>query len=127
DSRHPDYHLVKNIVDAQMYVSEFRLDDYPVRPQDVLHTGQAAFDAALNTVNVGKFNLCTAAIGICEHAMYEAVTHAHRRVLYGRQVTDFPHVRRELTDAYARLVAVKLVSDRDTHHFRSGGRGDTGD
>nr|WP_230688756.1 hypothetical protein [Micromonospora sp. WMMC415] len=48
---------------------------------------------------MGKFNLCTASIGICEHAMYEAVTHAHHRMLYGRRVTDFPHVRRELTDA----------------------------
>jgi alkylation response protein AidB-like acyl-CoA dehydrogenase len=72
DSRHPDYHLVRNVVNAQMYVSEFRLEDYPVRAEDVLHTGRAAFDAALNTVNVGKFNLCTASIGICEHAMYEA-------------------------------------------------------
>ncbi|GGQ73212.1 acyl-CoA dehydrogenase family protein [Couchioplanes azureus] len=119
DSRHDNYHLVKNVVNAQMYVSEFRLEDYPVRPQDVLHTGQAAFDAALNTVNVGKFNLCTAAVGICEHAMYEAVTHAHRRVLYGKPVTNFLHVRRELMDAYARLVAMKLFSDRAVDYFRS--------
>ncbi|MFB7667709.1 acyl-CoA dehydrogenase [Kitasatospora sp. NPDC056138] len=119
DSRHEAYHLVKNVVNAQMYVSEFRLEDYPVRAEDVLHTGKAAFDAALNTVNVGKFNLCTASIGICEHAMYEAVTHAHNRVLYGRKVTDFPHVRRELTDAYARLVAMKLFSDRAVDYFRS--------
>ena len=77
-----------------MYVTEFRLEDYPVRAEDVLHTGQAAFDAALNTVNVGKFNLGFASIGMCEHAMYEAVTHAHHRVLYGNPVTDFPHVRR---------------------------------
>ncbi|MEV1142791.1 acyl-CoA dehydrogenase family protein [Micromonospora sp. NPDC049799] len=124
DSRHPAYRLVKNIVNGQMYVSEFRLEDYPVRGEDVLHTGKAAFDAALNTVNVGKFNLCTASIGICEHAMYEAVTHAHRRVLYGKQVTDFPHVRRELTDAYARLVAMKLFSDRATDYFRSAGPDD---
>jgi acyl-CoA dehydrogenase len=124
DSRHPAYHLVKNIVNGQMYVSEFRLDDYPVREQDVLHTGRAAFDAALNTVNVGKFNLCTAAIGICEHATYEAVTHAHRRMLYGRPVTAFPHVRRELADAYARLVAMKLFSDRATDYFRSAGPDD---
>ncbi|MGC5330176.1 acyl-CoA dehydrogenase family protein [Micromonospora sp. DT62] len=124
DSRHPDYHLVRNVVNAQMYVSEFRLQDYPVRPEDVLHTGRAAFDAALNTVNVGKFNLCTASIGICEHAMYEAVTHAHNRVLYGRRVTDFPHVRRELTDAYARLVAMKLFSDRAVDYFRSAGPDD---
>ncbi len=57
DSRHPSYHLVKNVVDSSKFVSEFRLEDYPVAAEDVLHTGRAAFDAALNTVNVGKFNL----------------------------------------------------------------------
>ncbi|MFH8570406.1 acyl-CoA dehydrogenase family protein [Streptomyces sp. NPDC017993] len=124
DSRHPAYHLVKNVVDSSKYVSEFRLDNYPVGPDDVLHTGRAAFDAALNTVNVGKFNLCTASIGICEHAMYEAVTHAHNRILYGRPVTAFPHVRRELTDAYVRLVGMKLFSDRAVDYFRSAGPDD---
>ncbi|MFF8870595.1 acyl-CoA dehydrogenase family protein [Streptomyces massasporeus] len=124
DSRHPDYHLVKNVVDSSKFVSEFRLEDYPVSSDDVLHTGRAAFDAALNTVNVGKFNLCTASIGICEHAMYEAVTHAHNRVLYGRPVTAFPHVRRELTDAYVRLVGMKLFSDRAVDYFRSAGPDD---
>ncbi|HWS39333.1 MAG TPA: acyl-CoA dehydrogenase family protein [Actinoplanes sp.] len=121
DSRHENYHLIKNVVNKQMYVSTFELRDYPVREQDVLHTGRAAFDAALNTVNVGKFNLCTAAIGICEHAMYEAVTHAHQRILYGKPVTAFPHVRRELTDAYTRLVAMKLFSDRAVDYLRSAG------
>ena len=121
DSRHPNYHLVKNVVNSQMFVSEFRLEDYPVRAEDVMHTGKGAFDAVLNTVNVGKFNLCAAGVGICEHAMYEAVTHAHNRILYGRRVTDFPHVRRELTDAYARLAAMKLFSDRAADYFRSAG------
>ncbi|MET9365018.1 acyl-CoA dehydrogenase family protein [Streptomyces sp. NPDC006632] len=124
DSRHEAYHLVKNVVDSSKYVSEFRLVDYPVGAGDILHTGRAAFDAALNTVNVGKFNLCTASIGICEHAMYEAVTHAHHRVLYGRPVTAFPHVRRELTDAYVRLVGMKLFSDRAVDYFRSAGPDD---
>ncbi|MEU6466007.1 acyl-CoA dehydrogenase family protein [Streptomyces sp. NPDC046976] len=124
DSRHPAYHLVKNVVDSSKFVSEFRLEDYPVATEDVLHTGRAAFDAALNTVNVGKFNLCTASIGICEHAMYEAVTHAHNRVLYGRPVTDFPHVRRELTDAYVRLVGMKAFSDRAVDYFRTAGPDD---
>ncbi|MFH9397255.1 acyl-CoA dehydrogenase family protein [Streptomyces sp. NPDC017413] len=121
DSRHEAYHLVKNVVDSSKYVSEFRLAGYPVAPADILHTGRAAFDAALNTVNVGKFNLCTASIGICEHAMYEAVTHASNRILYGRPVTAFPHVRRELTDAYVRLVGMKLFSDRAVDYFRSAG------
>ncbi|MFE5709210.1 acyl-CoA dehydrogenase family protein [Streptomyces sp. NPDC056501] len=124
DSRHPAYHLVKNVVDSSKYVSEFRLEEYPVAAEDVLHTGRAAFDAALNTVNVGKFNLCTASIGICEHAMYEAVTHAQNRILYGRPVTAFPHVRRELTDAYVRLVGMKLFSDRAVDYFRTAGPDD---
>ncbi|MFF0427120.1 MULTISPECIES: acyl-CoA dehydrogenase family protein [unclassified Streptomyces] len=124
DSRHPAYHLVKNVVDSSKYVSEFRLEEYPVAAEDVLHTGRAAFDAALNTVNVGKFNLCTASIGICEHAMYEAVTHAQNRILYGRPVTVFPHVRRELTDAYVRLAGMKLFSDRAVDYFRTAGPDD---
>jgi acyl-CoA dehydrogenase len=119
DSQHPDYRLVKNVVNSQSYVSEFRLEDYPVRPDDVLHTGRAAFDAALNTVNIGKFNLGFASIGICEHAFHEAIAHADGRILYGRRVTDFPHVRQAFIDAYARLVAMKLFGDRAIDYMRS--------
>jgi alkylation response protein AidB-like acyl-CoA dehydrogenase len=68
--------------------------------------------SALNTVNVGKFNVGFASVGMCEHAMYEAVTHAHNRILYGERVTDFPHVRRSFVDAYARLIAMKVFGDR---------------
>jgi acyl-CoA dehydrogenase len=121
DSQHPAYGLIGNVVNSQSYVSEFRLEDYPVRRDDVLHTGKAAFDAALNTVNIGKFNLGFASIGICEHAFYEAITHADARVLYGFRVSDFPHVRRAFTDAYARLVAMKLFSDRAIDYLRSAG------
>src|SRR3954454_16185743 len=124
DSQHPAYQLVKNVVNSQNYVSEFRLEDYPVRPDDVLHTGKDAFYAALNTVNVGKFNLGFASIGICEHAFYEAITHADGRVLYGHKVTEFPHVRQLLSDAYVRLVAMKLFSDRAIDYFRSADRED---
>src|SRR3954469_23846243 len=119
DSQHENYRLVKNIVQAQMFVSEFQLENYPVPAQDVLHTGQAAFDAALNTVNIGKFNIGFASVGLSEHAMYEAVTHAHNRILYGRRVTDFPHVRRSFVDAYARLIAMKAFGDRAIDYFRS--------
>jgi len=119
DSQHSSYNLIKNTVNSQSYVSNFELEDYPVRAEDVLHTGPAAFDAALNTVNVGKFNLGFASIGICEHAFYEAITHADARVLYGMTVTDFPHVRQAFTDAYARLVAMKLFADRSIDYMRS--------
>ncbi|MFD4292796.1 acyl-CoA dehydrogenase family protein [Rhodococcus sp. NPDC058505] len=124
DSHHPGYHLIDNVLHSPMYVSAFRLEEYPVREADVLHTGVAAFEAALNTVNVGKFNLCTGSIGICEHAFYEAITHAHHRVLYGRPVTEFAHVRASFVDAYARTAAMKLFSARAVDYFRSASRDD---
>lgn len=119
ESTHPAYKLIGNVVHGQMYVSNFRLEDYPVREEDILCTGPDAFSVALNTVNVGKFNLCTASIGMCEHAFYEAITHSNNRILYGNPVTDFPHVRASFVEVYARLVAMKLFSDRAIDYFRS--------
>lgn len=119
DSQHPNYHLHKNVVDSQMYVAAFDLEDYPVAADDILHEGKAAFNAAINTVNIGKFNLGFGAVGACEHAMYEAVTHAENRVLFGQRVTEFPQIRRMLADGYARLVGMKLYSERAIDYMRS--------
>jgi acyl-CoA dehydrogenase len=119
DSQHENYHLIDNVVHMQIYVSTFRLENYPVREQDILHTGVEAFAAALNTVNVGKFNLCTCTIGMTEHAFYEAITHAQNRILYGKPVTDFSHVRTNFVDAYARMIAMKAFSARAVDYFRS--------
>ncbi|WP_020103936.1 acyl-CoA dehydrogenase family protein [Mycobacterium sp. 360MFTsu5.1] len=124
DSGHENYELIDNVVHGQMFVSTFRLDDYPVHEEDILCTGPEAFSAALNTVNVGKFNLCSGSIGMCEHAFYEAITHANNRILYGNPVTDFPHVRASFVDVYARLIAMKLFSDRAIDYFRSAGLDD---
>jgi len=124
DSQHENYELIDNVVHGQMYVSTFRLNNYPVREDDILDTGPDAFSAALNTVNVGKFNLCSGSIGMCEHAFYEAITHANNRILYGNPVTDFPHVRASFVDAYSRLIAMKLFSDRAIDYFRSASRDD---
>ena len=119
DSDHPNYHVVQNVVPNQNFVSEFRLEDYPVRAEDILHTGEEAFSAALNTVNVGKFNLCFGAIGLTTHGLYESIRHAHHRVLYGKPVTDMPHIRASFVDSYARLIAMKLFSDRAIDYFRT--------
>ncbi|MBJ7347862.1 MAG: acyl-CoA dehydrogenase [Thermoleophilaceae bacterium] len=119
DSGHPAYKLGKNIVHSQMYVSAFDLEDYPVTAKDVLHTGRAAFEAALNTINVGKFNLGFCAIGLVEHAFYETITQAENRILFDKRVTEFGQVRRILSDAYARLLAAKLYSSRAVDYVRS--------
>lgn len=119
DSQHERYDLIKNVVNSQNYVANYALRDYPVTEADILHRGPEAFHAALNTVNVCKYNLGWGAVGMCTHAMYEAVTHASNRILYGTVVTDFTHVRRLLTDAYARLVAMRLVATRAGDYMRS--------
>ncbi|MEC3958655.1 acyl-CoA dehydrogenase family protein [Nocardia sp. CDC153] len=124
DSRHKNYKLRRNVVDSQMYVAAFDLDAYPVAESDILHTGRAAFDAAMNTVNVGKFNLGFGAVGACEHAMFEAVTHAHGRILFGHRVTEFPQVKSLLADSYARLIGMKLYSERAIDYMRSANAND---
>jgi alkylation response protein AidB-like acyl-CoA dehydrogenase len=124
DSQHPAYRLIGNVVRSQMYVSAFDLEDYPVREEDVLHTGVAAFEAALNTINVGKFNLGFCSIGLAEHCFYETVTQAEGRVLFGKRVTEFGQVRRILSEAYARLLAAKLYGARAVDYMRSASRED---
>lgn len=119
DSQHERYDLIKNVVNSQNYVANFALRDYPVTEADILHRGPGAFHAALNTVNVCKYNLAWGAVGMCTHALYEAITHASNRILYGTVVTDFSHVRRLFTDAYLRLVAMKLVATRAGDYMRS--------
>jgi len=118
ESQHDNYELVKNVVSSQNYVAEFRLNDYPIREEDILATGQDAWDMALNTVNIGKFNLGWASIGISTHAYYEAINHASHRWLFDHYVTDFVHIKQLFTEAYTRLTAMKLFAERATDYVR---------
>ena len=54
---HPNYKCIQNVINSQMYVSEYALEGYPLTDAEILSAGREAWDAALNTVNVGKFNL----------------------------------------------------------------------
>jgi acyl-CoA dehydrogenase len=119
DPKHENYDLVQNVVDWEGYVAEYQLNGYPVTEDQILSTGREAWDSALNTVNVGKFNLGWGAIGIATHCFYEATNHAAHRNLYGKYVTDFPHIKQLFVDAYARLAAMKLFSQRATDYLRS--------
>ncbi|MGY5873306.1 MAG: acyl-CoA dehydrogenase [Candidatus Thorarchaeota archaeon] len=119
DSQHPNYECVKNVVNVQSYVAEYKLNDYPITDEDILSQSRDAWDCTLNTVNVGKFNLGWASIGICTHALYEAINHASNRNLYGSFVTDFSHIKQFFVDSYARLVAMKLFALRGGDYMRS--------
>ncbi len=122
DSQHDKFELVKKI-DTQgahcAYVSEFNLNDYPITEADILSRGPKAWDSALNTVNIGKCMVGWASIAESTHALYECLHHTCNRVLYGKPVYDFPHVRRLFTESYLRLVTMKLYALRCMDYFRS--------
>lgn len=121
-SDHPNYECVKKINTSgvrQAYVAEYCLHDYPISKDDILSMGQLAWDSSLSTINIGKFELGFAALGVATHCFYEALNHAAKRSLYGQLVTDFPHVRKAFTEAYARLHAAKLFALRAGDYLRS--------
>lgn len=119
ETDHENYECVKNVVNSQNYVAEYALQGYPITDDEILSTGQEAWDSALNTINVGKYNLGWASIGICAHAFYEAITHASNRKLFNHSVTDFPHIRQFFVDAWTRLVAMKMFAHRASDYMRA--------
>jgi acyl-CoA dehydrogenase len=119
ETEHENYECVKNVVNSQNYVAEYALHAYPITDDEILSTGQEAWDSSLNTINVGKYNLGWASIGICTHAFYEAITHASNRKLFNHRVTDFPHIRQFFVDAWTRLVAMKMFAHRASDYMRA--------
>ena len=119
NSQHKNYECVKNTVNSQNYVAEYALHDYPITSAEILSQGKEAWDSSLNTINICKFNLGWASIGICTHSFYEAINHASQRRLFDKTVTDFPHIRQLFVDGYTRLVAMKLFALRAADYMRS--------
>lgn len=119
DAADPHYECVKNIVDVnQQFVAEFVLHDYPITEADILSKGPKAWDDMLNTINICKFNIGSGATGIVTHSFYEALNHAYHRELYGGKVTDFAHVKRLFSDAWLRIMGMKLFGLRATDYMR---------
>jgi len=122
DPKHEKYHCDKKIDTSgvrQAYVAEYTLHDYPITEADIVSRGEHAWNSSLNTINIGKFELGCASIGLATHCFYEALNHAAGRSLYGRNVTDFPHVKKLFTESYVRLIAMKLVAFRSADYLRT--------
>ena len=115
---HANYICHRNLINSQNYIAELEVKDYPITDHEILSTGRDAWDTALNTVNIGKFNLGWAAIGLCAHAFYEAIDHAANRYLFQQYVTDFVHIKQLFMDAFCRLVAMKAFSARSIDYLR---------
>lgn len=99
-------------------LGQFEMIEYPLTDADILETGKAAFEMGLSTVNIGKTQTSTKSVGMATHMLYEAINHAHNRYLYGKRVTDMPHIRRSLMEAWARIVMSRLYCFRAVDYFR---------
>jgi len=118
DPRHERYHLIKNVVASQSYVSEFELLDYRSLPATsctvaATHgTPRSTPSTSASTISAGPRSASA------RTRFYEAITHASNRILYKMRVTDFSHVRQMFVDAYCRLVATKLFALRAADYMR---------
>ncbi|MFP3153835.1 acyl-CoA dehydrogenase [Lachnospiraceae bacterium ZAX-1] len=121
DCNHRNYKYVKDIICedvGQCRLGEYEMIEYPITDYDILKQGDGAFADGLSSVNIGKFQLGFSAAGIAAHALYEAITHSNRRVIYEKQVTEFPHIRAFLSEAFCRINAMKLYALRSRDYFR---------
>ena len=99
-------------------LGEFEMIEYPLTEKDILETGKDAFAMGLWTVNIGKTQTSMKSVGMAAHMLYEAVNHSHNRYLYGKRVTDMPHIRRALLEAWARTLMARLYDYRAVDYFR---------
>ena len=94
------------------FVGEFEVENHELPESDLIAEGRQAWDAVLGTVALGKFFLGFGSIGICEHAIEEAIGHITYRILYGKPAIDMPHIGSATAQAYARLTGMKLYAYR---------------
>lgn len=124
DSRRQGYIVERNVVPEQMYVAQFRLDGYSFGSDDLITSGDQAFADAVNTLNVGKFNLATASVAMGRRALAETFQHTSSRALFGSRVSDFGQIRRGLNDAAIRLVALQAFNEATVESLERASDGD---
>jgi acyl-CoA dehydrogenase len=94
------------------FVGEFELKQHKFPQSDLIAQGRRAWDAVFGSVTLGKFFLGFGSIGICEHALDEALAHLRSRMLYGAPAIQLPHLRYTMAQASVRLTAMKLYAYR---------------
>ncbi|MFX0098653.1 MAG: acyl-CoA dehydrogenase family protein [Candidatus Hodarchaeota archaeon] len=114
-----NYDTIKNVCSTQNYVANYALHNYPITESEILSKGLDAWSSAMNTINVGKYNLGWCSIGICTHAFFEALDHASDRILFNHPVTDFTHIQQFFVESYCRIIAMKTFALRAKDYIRT--------
>lgn len=110
------------LVESQ--IGYFDMIEYPLTEDDILINGNEAFGKALGAVNIGKTQTSIGDDSKIAHMLYECVHHSKNRILYGKPVTDMPHIRRMLLEAWCRLVVSRNYAYRAVDYFRASSQTD---
>ena len=102
-------------------VGGFRLVDYLVPDEAVLHPPGQAFKAALAGINGARAYVAAMCCGMLQASLETAVRYTQQRKTFGQPVLDHQGVRWKLVDAATDLEAARLLTYRASRLIDEGG------
>lgn len=115
---------IRTIGIRSAFVGAFEVAQHSLPADDVVSEGRDAWEALHSTINFGKFFLGLGSVGMCERAFAEALVHMRRRALYGKPITEMPHIRATTAVAFGRLMAMKLYAYRALDYLQASSKDD---
>jgi alkylation response protein AidB-like acyl-CoA dehydrogenase len=91
-------------------VAEVNLDEVVVPAKNVLGAEGQGFKIAMETLNEGRINIATTALGIARSAFEAALTYAKERVQFGKVIGSFQSINFLLADMAAAVDASRLLT-----------------
>ena len=110
---------IRTIGIRNAFVGEFEVRGHSLPQSDVISEGRDAWEALHSTINFGKYFLGLGSVGMCERSFAEALAHMRGRILYGKPVTQMPHIRATTAVAFGRLMAMKLYAYRALDYLQA--------
>ncbi|HEX5712441.1 MAG TPA: acyl-CoA dehydrogenase family protein [Solirubrobacterales bacterium] len=97
---------------APHVLSDLRLDEVPVTPEDRLGEPGKGFDVLLATLSVFRVSVAGASLGLAQAALEEAARHTGTREQFGRPLARLGAVAERLADSWTELEAARLLTYR---------------
>jgi alkylation response protein AidB-like acyl-CoA dehydrogenase len=91
-------------------VAEVNLDDVVIPAKNVLGGEGQGFKIAMGTLNEGRVNIATTALGIARTAFEESLKYAKERVQFGKAIGSFQSINFLLADMAAAVDASRLLT-----------------
>ncbi|KAF0154927.1 MAG: acyl-CoA dehydrogenase [Syntrophaceae bacterium] len=91
-------------------VAEVNLDDVVIPAKNVLGAEGQGFKIAMETLNEGRINIATTALGIARSAFEASLKYAKERVQFGKSIGTFQSINFLLADMAAAVDASRLLT-----------------